>query len=120
MPKITIEPENRGRIQETGSVGVGGVKSLQTLTGDDETIDTSGFVIAVDPDGARTGTILEAGVADGQLILLLNEGGQSITFAAAGDSNFAAGAVALAAGGSALCVWDATNSKWSPTSQSLS
>lgn len=120
MPKITIEPENRGLFQETGSVVIGGVKSLQTLTGNGETIDTTGFVIAVDPNGARTGTILEAGTADGQLILLLNEGGESITFAAAGDSNFAAGAVALAAGMSVLCVWDATNSKWSPTSQTLS
>lgn len=120
MPKITIEPENRGLIQEAGSVVIGGVKALQTLSGNGQTIDTSGFVIAVDPNGARTGTILEAGIADGQIILLLNEGGETITFAAAGTSNFAPGAVALAAGNSALCVWDATNSKWTPTSQTLS
>lgn len=125
MPKITIEPTNRGLFQSTGSVVVATGKDLQTLTGNDQTIDTTGFYVPVDPDAARTGTILEAGTADGQLLLLLNKGtsGQNIDFATAGTSNITGANGTnrtLGPGLAILCVWDATNSKWSLTSQTLS
>lgn len=125
MPKITIEPTNRGLFQSNGTVVVATGKDLQTLGGDSETIDTSGFYIPVDAGGsARDLIVLEAGIADGQLLLLLNKGGENIDFAAAATSNLAgadgAQNLTLSPSKAILCAWDATNSKWSLTSQTLS
>jgi len=115
MPKITIEPSNRGLFQETGSVVVGAPESAQTVSGG--AIATTGFVVPITAaSGGQNGT-LDAGTADGQLIILMNVGSQDIQINA---TNFAGSAVDLVAGESVLCVWDGTNSQWSPTSQTMS
>jgi len=115
MPKITIEPSNRGLFQSTGSVVVGSPESAQTVSGG-SAIATTGFVVPITAAASQTG-VLDAGTADGQLIILMNVGANDITINA---STFSGGAVDLAAGKSVLCVWDDTNSKWSPTSQTMS
>jgi len=125
MPKITIEPTNRGLFQSNGNVVVATGKDLQTLGGNGETIDTTGFYVPVDAGGtARDGTVLEAGTAAGQLLLLLNKGNRDIDFAIAATSNLAGADgsknLTLTPEKAILCVWDATNSKWSLTSQTLS
>jgi hypothetical protein len=120
MPLVEISNE-KGLVQKTGSGFVAVPKDLQTLTGNDQTIDTSGFYVRVDPTGARTGTILEKGLEDGQLLLLSNvgAGGETITFAVEATSFFKLGAVALDPGESMLCVWDATLVRWLSTTQTL-
>jgi len=113
MPKITIEPANRGLVQETGSVVVGGVQAAQTVSGG-SAIKTTGFVVQITAAAGQTG-VLDAGVS-GQLIVVTNVGTNAITISA---TRFAGGLVDLGAGLSMLCVWDDANSKWSPTTQTM-
>jgi len=126
MPKITIEPTNRGLFQSTGSVVVATGKDLQDLgAADSQTIDTSGFYVPVDAGGGAVDlTVLEAGIADGQLLLLLNKGAEDIDFDTAATSNLAGADglknLTLEPGKAVLCIWDNTNSKWSLTSQTMS
>ena len=122
MPLVEISNE-KGLVQKSGSglVAVPKSTTAQNLSGNAQTIDTSGFYVKVDANGqARTGTILEKGTVDGQLLLLVNVGGEKITFnGAAATSFWSAGAIGLTAGQSALCIWDNASSVWRPTSQSL-
>lgn len=124
MPKITIQPQNKGLVQETGSAVVATPVALQTLTGNDETITmSSGYLIPVDAGGgARTGTILSDGVQDGHMVVLQNRGDENIDFAAAVTSKLAgadgAGNLTLLPGSTVLLVWD--GSAWNLASQTLS
>jgi len=122
MPLVEIS-NSKGLVQKSGSglVAVPKSESAQELSGNAQTIDTSGFYVKVDAGGeARTGTILEEGTVDGQLLLLANVGGEKITFNANGAVSFwSAGAIGPDAGESVLCVWDDASSLWRPTSQSL-
>lgn len=76
------------------------------------TISTAGLDVSrVTTSGAVTGVILQAGTYNGQRVLVSNESGNSVTFAASGTSNVAAGTGAvIAANTSHLLVW--TGSLW--------
>lgn len=80
------------------------------------TIDTTVFWQRVTNAGPITGVILEAGTAHGQLVLVTvdKDASGSVTMAAEGTSNVCSGTGAvIAAGESALFVWDATDTCWS-------
>lgn len=63
--------------------------------------------------GAVTGVIMAAGYASGHTVLLVNESGNSITFAASGTSRVAAGvAAAVAALTKMILVWDSSTNLW--------
>jgi hypothetical protein len=63
--------------------------------------------------GAVTGVIMAAGYANGQTIYLVNESGNSITFAASGTSRVAAGVSAvLASLTKMVLVWDSVTGFW--------
>jgi hypothetical protein len=122
MPSIHLDPTKKGLVQRTGNVVSGDTLenvALQTLTGNDETISTAdkGMLIRVDAGGGnRTGIILQQGTVDGQMIVLVNVGGESITMAAAGVSFVALGAsCVVAAGASLFCVYDSTTQRWHAT-----
>ena len=122
MPSIHLDPTKKGLVQKTGNVVSGDTienVALQTLSGNDETISTAdkGILIRVDAGGlARTGTILEKGTVDGQMIVLVNVGGETITMAVAGTSFVALGnACVIAAGASLFCVYDLTTERWHAT-----
>lgn len=97
--------------------------SLQTLTGNSETVEVDGVVVRVDAGGsARTGTILQVGREAGQICYVLNEGGEVIDLAAAATSNVsgASGSVGWQNGQAYTYIWDATNSLWAPAGAALS
>ena len=121
MPSIHLDPTKKGLVQKSGSVVSGDTRAdvaVQTLGGNDETISVSGkgMLVRVDPGGAsRSGTILEAGSVDGQIVVLLNvaDGAETVTFAAAGTSNVGLGAAAVIARNASLwCVWDSVSELW--------
>ena len=121
MPSIHLDPTSKGLVQKSGSAVSGDTRAnsaLQTLSDNGQTITTAGkgLLIRVDAGGqARTGTILQKGTVDGQLAVLVNVGGETITFGAAGDSFVALGAAAiLVAGASLWCVYDSTAARWYP------
>jgi len=122
MPSIHLDPTKKGLVQKTGNVVSGDTMTdveLQTLAGDDSTITTAskGMLIRIDAGGgARTGTILQKGTVDGQIIVLVNVGEEQITMADANTSFVALGASCIIAAGSSLfCVYDATTARWHAT-----
>ena len=122
MPSIHLDPTKKGLVQKTGNVVSGDTMTdveLQTLTGDDETISTAGkgMLIRIDAGGgARSGIILEKGTVDGQVVVLVNVGGEAVTMAAAGTSFVALGTNCIvAAGASLFCVYDTTTARWHAT-----
>ena len=122
MPSIHLDPTSKGIVQKTGNVVSGDTiinSTLQTLSGDDQTITTAGkgLLIRIDAGGtARSGTILEKGTVDGQLAVLVNVGGETITFATAGTSFVMLGTAAVIAVGASLwCVYDSTTARWYAT-----
>ena len=63
--------------------------------------------------GAVTAVVLQAGTVAGQVCIVVNESGNSITFAAAGTSNVADGVSAVIAANRAMWfVWDSGTSRW--------
>lgn len=82
------------------------------------TINTAALSTArTAPAGAVTGVILQAGVAPGQEVTVINESvaANSITFAAAGTSNVADGVSDVIAGLQARTfIWDASTLLWYP------
>jgi hypothetical protein len=67
----------------------------------------------VNPAGAVTGIILEAGTQPAQVVVVLNESASSVTFAAAGTSFVADGTSSvIAAKRCAMFVWDSSTSLW--------
>ena len=122
MPSIHLDPTKKGLVQKTGNVVSGDTMSdvaLQTLSGDNQTIKTvdKGMLVRIDAGGgARSGTILEKGTVDGQLVVLVNVGGEAITMAVAGTSFVALGTgCVIAAGASLFCVYDTTTDRWHAT-----
>ena len=122
MPKVIYDTA-KGLHQTTGK-GFVGADSLQTLTGNDETITTESLVVRVDPGGgSRTGAILQAGTTVGQIIILVNvaDAAENIDFADQATSNIGALSSANRTLGryqAAVLVW--TGSLWYLTTQSLS
>ena len=117
MPKISILPGTKGLVQETGNVVTAesiALSPLQTIA-NSTTIRTASRLIArVDcAGGNRTGVIMAQGSVDGQICIVLNTGGETITMAAAGTSNVATGtACVIGASSVALFVYDATIGDW--------
>jgi hypothetical protein len=67
----------------------------------------------VNPAGAVTGIILESGTQASQVVVVLNESANSVTFAAAGTSHVADGTSSvIAAKRCAIFVWDSSTSLW--------
>lgn len=80
------------------------------------TIDTTIFWQRVTNAGAITGVILEAGTAHGQIALVTvdKDASGSVTMAAEATSNVCSGTGAvIAAGETAMFIWDATDTCWS-------
>lgn len=119
MPKISLLPGGKGLVQETGK-SVAGETIAQSATqtiGASGTILTNGRLIArVDAGGgARTGVIMEAGTEDGQICIVMNTGGETLTMAAAGTSNVTTGTgCVIGVGAVALFVFDTTIGDWHP------
>lgn len=97
--------------------------SLQTLSGNSQTIEISGQVIRLDAGGSsRTGTILQKGHYSGQFIIVLNEGGETVDTATEATSHIAGagGATGFQPGLSYMFVWDSVNNLWSSAGNLLS
>jgi hypothetical protein len=63
--------------------------------------------------GAVTGVILASGTVAGQLVIVVNESANTITFAAVGTSHVADGTSdVIAANTARMFVWDSSNSRW--------
>lgn len=102
-----------GTLQVTDSNPAEGTAA--TTVASSGTIDTTQFWQRVTDAGAITGVIMEAGTVHGQLVLLSvdKDASGTVTMAAESTSNACAGTgVVLAAGESALFVWDATDTCW--------
>ena len=71
--------------------------SAQNITANGQTITlpSQQYSQLLTSTGAYTGLILTAGSTDGQLLILINNGGNALTFAAAGTSNVADGVSAV-------------------------
>lgn len=105
-----------------GSVSVAGpfrspTGTVQDLPGNGETISLpiTGFNKKVSAGAARTGTILPAGIADGQTLCIINTSAaaNTITFAASGTSRVADGVSAVIPGLRAMIfTWDVTTALW--------
>ena len=106
-----------------GSVNVSGpLRSptglAQALTGNDQTITlpVAGFTKKVLAGSARTGTILPAGIADGQTLCIINtdpSAADTITFAVSATSRVADGVSAVIPGLRAMIfIWDAGTALW--------
>lgn len=79
------------------------------------TISTATSVSRVSPGGAVTGIILQAGVAAGQEVTVINESAaaNTVTFAVAGTSNVADGVTTVIAGlRCAKYTWSSATSRW--------
>lgn len=69
--------------------------------------------MVVTTGGAVTGTIVQLGTYHGQMLTLINNSANTITMAAAGTSNVAAGVAAIVPATAALSlVYNALDSKW--------
>jgi len=117
MPKISLLPGSKGLVQETGSVvaGEAAAESAVQTIGASGTILTAGRLIArVDAGGSgRTGVIMQDGTQDGQICIVVNVGGETLTMDSVGTSNVAAGTGAvIPALSSALFVYDSTIGAW--------
>jgi triosephosphate isomerase len=89
--------------------------SAQNLTEDGQTITLPAQQASqlLTTTGAYTGIVLAEGVADGQLLILINASANSITFAASGTSYVADGASCVIAANTAMLFqWSLTNSLW--------
>jgi hypothetical protein len=110
-------PQSRTQIDITDNVlllGRNAGAAVAIATGG--TIDTTGMSIRRLTNGlAVTGVILEAGTKAGQVVVIVNAGSGTITFATSGTSNVAYGTSAvIQAGAAAMFVWDDVSSLWFP------
>lgn len=125
MPKIVLQPQTKGLVQETGTSVVAAPAGTQTLSGNGQTITmSSGLLVPVDAGGsARTGTLLGAGAADGALVILQNRGQESIDFASQATSALSGSTgtnLTLLTGSTVMLVWNSGDSVWHLASQTLS
>lgn len=125
MPKIVLQPQTKGLVQETGTSVVATPAATQTLSGNGQTITmSSGLLVPVDAGGsARTGTILGDGASDGALVILQNRGQEAIDFAVQATSALSGSTgsnLTLLTGSTVMLVWNSGDSVWHLTSQTLS
>lgn len=115
-----VAPASEEQLFAAVSAALAGV-GLPTLigntaqaTGAAGTIATTGLGVSkVAPTVARTGVILQQGLVDGQVCVVVNASANSITFAAAGTSFVADGVSdVIAANSAALYVWEAVTALW--------
>ncbi len=113
--KYQLNPDGNGSIVSKGSISVGPSSSTPTLSSSG-TISTSGISASkVTTSGAVTGVILQAGTIDGQIVVVENTSGNSITMATAATSNVIDGTSdVIAANNARGYIWNSTNSRWSP------
>lgn len=70
-------------------------------------------ISVVTTGGAVTGAIVAVGTYPGQMLVIVNNSANTITMAAVGTSNVAAGVAAIVpATGALLLVWNPLDSKW--------
>jgi hypothetical protein len=98
----------------SGMLGPGTMSASAAAIGGGATIATSAAVsVRVDPPGTVTGIILQAGTAPGQIVVVVNESANDITFAAAGTSHVADGASDVITGNTAPAfIWDGATALW--------
>jgi hypothetical protein len=98
----------------SGMLGPGSMSASADAIASGSVIATSAAIsVRVDPPGAVTGVILEAGTAPGQMAVVVNESGNSVAFAAAGTSNVADGVSDVIAGNTARAyIWDGGTALW--------
>lgn len=102
-----------GTTQHNGPTSSPCAAAQTVTTGYTITLPTGGFHQLLTTGGAVTGVILTAGRFDGDKVELLNNSGNSITFAAAGTSNVADGVSAVIAANTKMSLtWSATAAKW--------
>jgi hypothetical protein len=120
-PVYLYQAEGMGDVFGLGSRIAGNMGVMNLLgntavaTGAAGTIATAALSFSrVNPAADRTGCILEAGTADGQVIIVMNvSASKTITFAASGTSNVADGTSdVIAALSAAMYVWGAATSLW--------
>lgn len=98
---------------QDGAVSFGQSAAATAIT-NGATITTTHVTIArVNPAGAVTGIIMQAGTISGQKCVVLNESANSVTMAASGTSNVADGTGSVvAAKKAAAFFWDSSTSLW--------
>lgn len=111
MPGVQIGVFGVAPTQSTGTV--------QTLANTNTvSVGQNQSVVRVTAAGAVTGIILTAGTTPGQFLMVIHEGAaaNTLTMAAAGTSNVAAGATCVLSGLAAhLFVWDSITALWYQT-----
>jgi hypothetical protein len=100
-----------------GTVGMSGGGPVQPITANGQTILLSGVKNPIGPTAAFTGIILEKGITDGQLAIVVNTAalgsGFSVTFDVAATSNVADGTNSvIKAANATLYVWDDAALLW--------
>ncbi|KKM26335.1 hypothetical protein LCGC14_1585840, partial [marine sediment metagenome] len=95
-----------------------------TLTGNAEVVDmASGSYVELDAGGtARTGTTLSAGTHDGQLAIIANVGGETVTFNATPATSRLSTAATynqMIAGWAWMVVWNDNDSLWYPVGRNM-
>lgn len=111
-----------GNLTVTGTVKAGVLQAnqaggtVQTLaTGNTITVAANQSSVRVTAAGAVTGIILGAGTLAGQMLSVIHEGAaaNTLTMAASGTSNVAAGATCVLSGLAAhIFIWDAVTALW--------
>jgi hypothetical protein len=98
----------------SGMLGPGTMSASAAAIASGATIATSAAVsVRVAPPGIVTGAILQPGTGPGQIVIVVNESGNGITFAAAGTSNVADGTEDVIAGNTAPgFIWDGATGLW--------
>jgi hypothetical protein len=97
---------NDGNAKLQSGLAVGNAHAAQNLTANGDTLSISGSYNELTSTGAYTGLIMPStGFNDGQVVVLNNIGTHTLTFAAAGTSNVAAGASASIPTGAGTVLW---------------
>jgi hypothetical protein len=110
-----------GSLSVYGGLVSGNITSF-ALSGTSPTLASSGTIATanlgisrVSPSGAVTGVILESGTVSGQMIVVMNQSANQITFAAAATSHVIDGTSdIIAANNARLYMWNDANSRWYP------
>ncbi len=109
-----LNPDGNGSIFAGGSLASGQSATAQALT-TGGTISTNGIGVAREaPAAAVTGIILQAGVQQGQMCVVVNESAtaNSITMAASGSNVSGGSSVVIAGGAKLILVWDSSTNLW--------
>lgn len=124
LPKVQVDvPDERRHRNQLATTANELIRTKLDWYGESETADviTNGSTIGtaaisvarVNPVGSVTGIILEAGTDNGQVVTVLNESANTVTFAASGTSNVADGTSSvIVATRCALFVWNSSTELW--------